>query len=146
MPVLSVTRLRLRSWRFFPSFVLYTLRSTRQVEKASGLLGGWLGGSGANAYWTVTLWRDEAAMKAFRDTDAHKAAMPKLLDWCDESAMARVEQPGDELPDGTQALQLLSQRGRVSKVRNPTAKHAAGQSVPDGRAPRPGRRLRPVAV
>ena len=146
MPVLSITRLRLRSWRFFPSFIFYTLRSTRQAEKTAGLLGGWLGSSGASAYWTVTLWRDEAAMKTFRDREAHKAAMPKLLDWCDEAAMARIEQAGHELPDGDRAFRVLAQKGRISKVRNPTAEHAAGQTVPDGRAPRPGRRLTAAAV
>lgn len=146
MPVLSITRLRLRSWRYFPAFALYSLRSARQAEKTGGFIGGWLGGSGANTYWTVTVWRDEAAMKAFRDHDVHKVAMPKLLNWCDEAAMARAEQPAHEAPSGDRAFQLLSQQGRISKVRNPSAEHAAGRTVPDGRAPRPGRRLTALAV
>jgi hypothetical protein len=146
MPVLSITRLRLRSWRFLPSFILYSIRSARQAERTPGFIGGWLGGGGANAYWTVTLWRDDAAMRVFRDFDMHKAVMPRLLNWCDEAAVVRLEQVGSELPEGTRAFELLSRQGRTSKVRHPTADHSAGRTVADGRAPRPGRRLTPAAV
>jgi Antibiotic biosynthesis monooxygenase len=146
MPVVSITRLRLRAWRFLPSFFLYSFRSARQAERTPGFLGGWLGGSGGNAYWTITVWRDEAAMKAFRDRDTHKAAMPKLLNWCDEASVARVERPEPELPDGDTVFQTLSRQGRTSKVRYPTAEHAAGKTVPDGRAPRIGKRLAPAAM
>lgn len=146
MPIVSITRLRVRAWRFLPSFFLYTLRSARQAERPTGFIGGWLGGSGGHAYWTVTAWRDEASMKVFRDRDIHKVAMPKLLNWCDEAAVARFDQPGLALPDGDQAFQTLSTRGRTSKVRNPTAEHSSGTTVPDGRAPRMGKRLAPASV
>ena len=144
MPTVSITRLRIRSWRFMPGFVLYTLRSARQIRRAPGFIGGWLGGSGDNAFWTITVWRDEAAMRGFRDKAAHKAAMPYLLHWGDEAAMARYEQSGEDLPDGSAAKTALVARGRTSKVRNPTEAHAAGKTVPDGRAPQVGRVLRPM--
>lgn len=146
MPVLSITRLRLRSWLFLPSFILYSMRSARQAERTPGFIGGWLGGSGSHAYWTVTAWRDEASMKAFRDRLEHKAAMPKLLNWCNEASVARLAQPEQELPDRDAVLQTLLQRGRTSKVAHPTAEHSAGRTVPDGRAPRVGRRLTPAPV
>ena len=146
MPVVSITRLRLRSWRFLPSFILYSMRSARQTSRTRGFLGGWLGGSGRKTYWTVTLWSDEAAMRAFRDHDAHRAAMPRLLGWCDEAAMARYETMRRELPDGKTALETLTTRGRTSKVRRPSADHAAGRTAPDGRPPKVGRRLPPAPV
>lgn len=146
MPVVSITRLRLRAWRFLPSFFLYSFRSARQAERTPGFVGGWLGGSGGNAYWTVTAWRDDASMKTFRDRNEHKAAMPKLLNWCDEASVARLEQTGTDVPDGEAVFQTLSRGGRTSKVRHPTAEHSAGRTVPDGRVPRVGRRLAPAAV
>lgn len=144
MPVVSVTRLRIRSWRFMPSFGLYTLRATRQAQRTPGFIGGWVGSSGHRAFWTVTVWRDEAAMRSYRDRAVHKAAMPRMLDWGDEAAMARYEQTGTESPNAAAALTDLASRGRTSKVRHPSEAHAAGKTVPDGRVPRVGRVLAPV--
>jgi hypothetical protein len=144
MPLVSVTRLRIRSWRYMLPFALYTLRATGQARKSTGFLGGWVGSSGNRAFWTVTVWTDEAAMKRYRDSGVHKAAMPKMLDWADEAAMARYEQPVAEPPDGAAAHAALLSRGRTSKVRHPTTAHTAGTTVPDGRAPLVGRVLRPI--
>ena len=144
MPIVSVTRLRIRSWRFMLPFAIYSLRSVSQARRAPGFLGGWLGQSKGRGFWTVTVWRDEASMKAFRDHDAHKVAMPKMLEWGDEGAMARYEQASDQPPSGPEARDALASRGRISKVRYPTADHAAGKTVPDGKAPFIGRTLRPV--
>lgn len=146
MAVVSITRLRLRSWRFLPSFVVYSFRAAKQTERTRGFLGGWLGGSGRNTYWTVTLWTDEGALRAFRDNDAHRIALPKLLIWCDEAAVARYETSSRELPDAKAVLDALTKRGRTSKVRWPSADHSAGRTAPDGRVPRAGRRLTPAPM
>ena len=144
MPVVSVTRLRIRSWRFMVPFAIYSLRSVHQARRATGFMGGWLGQSPGWGFWTVTVWSDEAAMKKYRDHDAHKAAMPKMLEWGDEGAMARYEQAGSQAPTPAEARDALAARGRTSKVRHATADHVAGKTVPDGRAPFIGRVLRPV--
>jgi hypothetical protein len=144
MPVVSVTRVRIRSWRYMIPFAIYSLRAVRQVRRAPGFLGGWLGQSRGWGMWTVTVWRDEAALKHYRDHDAHKVAMPKMLEWGDEGAMARYEQADANPPSPAAARDALASRGRTSKVRYPTADHVAGTTVPDGRAPFIGRVLRPV--
>jgi hypothetical protein len=141
---LSITRLRLRHWRYLPLFLIYTTASSRQARRTPGFVAGWLGASGSMTFWTTTVWRDDGAMKAFRDQSWHRAAMPKLLDWCNEAAVARVQQEGDGLPDGSGAYDTLLSRGRLSKVRHPSAAHAAGQLAADGRAPRAGQHLRPA--
>ena len=143
MPLVSITRLRIRSWRFLLPFAVYSQRSVAQARKSPGFLSGWVGSSGNRAFWTVTVWTDEAAMKRFRDTGVHKTSMPKMLDWADEGAMARYEQVETDPPTGPEAQAALSSRGRTSKVRNPTPDHVSGKTVPDGKPPYVGRTFTP---
>jgi hypothetical protein len=144
MPLISVTRLRLRSFFYLPKFIWYTLKSQRQAERSQGFLGGRLMRSKGNAFWTVTAWKDEAAMRAYRGTGAHMKAMPKLLDWCDEASVAHWEQAADELPTWAEAHRRMVAEGRMSKVKRPSEaqlekKIAAPKS--DGSE---GQQLRPV--
>lgn len=143
MAVVSITRLRVRSLRFLPGFIWYTWQSRRQLTRSPGFLAGSLSTGPALAFWTASAWMDEASMKRFRDTAWHKRAMPKLLDWCDEASVARWAQDSAALPDRNAMLERMMAIGRISKVRYPTAPHAAGHTAPDGRAPQPGLPLRP---
>jgi hypothetical protein len=145
MPIVSVTRLRVRSLRYLAGFVWYTYQSKRQLRRSPGFLGGSVATAPALTFWTTTAWSDEASMKRFRDTDWHKAAMPRLLNWCSEASLARWSQESAAIPDGAAMLERLKAGGRISKVRHPTAGHAAGQTVPDDRAPQPGLPIRPRA-
>ncbi len=144
MPLISVTRLRLRSVRYVPEFIWHTLASSRQVQRAPGFLGGLLAGDSSWGSWTITAWTDEAAMRAYRNGDAHRRAMPKLLHWCDEASVVHWRQDGPDLPDGAAALRRMVAEGRPSKVLHPSPEHAAGRIAPAGRVPRPGLRFRPV--
>jgi len=143
MAVVSLTRLRLRSWRFLPGFLLNSWASTRQLRRAPGFLGGLLATEGSLVFWTFTVWRDDNAIHAFREADAHRRAMPKLLEWCDEASVARFQQDGPDLPNCAVALTRMVSSGRISKVRYPSADHALGKIAPARREPQPGLRLRP---
>ena len=77
--LISVTRLRVRSFGYLPRFVRETLKATRQVEHSPSFLGGKLLRNAKNAFWTLTAWTDEAAMNAYRTGGAHRSVMPKLL-------------------------------------------------------------------
>jgi len=87
MVFISVTRLRVRSFIYLPQFLRDAFKSMRQVGRSSGFLGGRLLVNAKNVFWTMTAWKDEAAMNAYRTGGAHRTAMPKLLDWCDEAAV-----------------------------------------------------------
>ncbi len=137
MPVMSVTRLRVRSVRYLPAFVWYSFRSIQQLRGSPGFLGGMLASSPAWTFWTTTMWVDEASMKRFRDMDWHQRAMPMLLHWCNEASLARWTQDTVELPSALAMLERLQRGGRISKVRYPTSGQAAGQTAPDGRTPQP---------
>jgi quinol monooxygenase YgiN len=136
MPSVSITRLRVRKWRYLPSFVLWALRSARQARQAPGNLGVDLLRDRHNAFWTKTVWTDDAAMRAFMLSHPHKAAMPKLLDWCDEASLVRWTQDDASLPSWTDAHRWLEQNGRPSKVNHPSDAHRALKfPPPNGREP-----------
>ncbi len=121
MPLISVTRLRVRSWSYFPQFVWQSLKSARQAERSPGFLGGRLLRNPKNAFWTMTAWKDESAMSAFRGSGAHGSVMRKLLDWCDEAAVVHWIQEASELPSWQDAHRRMVKEGRPSKVNYPSA-------------------------
>lgn len=124
MAFVSITRLRLRSIRFLPAFALYTTLSGRQVRRAPGFARGSLLPDRNWTFWTMTLWDSEASMGAYMINGSHKAAMPHLLNWCDEASVVHWEQQQADLPAWTEADRRMRESGRVSKVRFPSAEHA----------------------
>lgn len=126
----SVTRLHLRSARFVPGFLYYTLRSLRQIRRSAGHVAREVHRDRHGAYWTLSVWRDEAAMRAFMLTGAHRRAMPKLLHWCDEAAVVHWEQAGNTLPTRRHAHQQMIALGRPSKVNHPSARQRAFEIPP----------------
>jgi hypothetical protein len=124
MIFVSLTRLRVRSFRFVPLFVLHTFRSVRQVKKAPGFQLGALLADRSWTFWTLTAWDTQQSMRRFMTAGAHSRAMPHLLDWCDEAAVAHWSQPETTLPSWTEADKRMREAGRASKVRNPSPDHA----------------------
>jgi hypothetical protein len=127
MALISVTRLRVRSIRYLLQFFWQALASTRQAERAPGFLGGRIMREAGNTFWTVTAWNDLAAMKAYRDAGAHRGAMPRLLDWCDEASVVHWDQESSQLPDWPEAYRRMVSEGRLSKVKQPSQAHIAKQ-------------------
>jgi hypothetical protein len=61
--VVSVTRFRLRSLRFLPFFTLHMNRTIAHTRKAEGFVAGAVRREAERAFWTMTVWRDEHAMR-----------------------------------------------------------------------------------
>jgi hypothetical protein len=120
----SVTRLRIRKLLYMLPFFLHNERVVKQTVRAPGYLGGSLFVDARRTFWTLTAWETKAAMMAYRNADAHRTAMPKLQQWCDEASVAHWEQE-DSLPMPTwpEAHKRMMEEGRKSKVRNPSADH-----------------------
>ena len=121
MTFVSVTRLRLRSVRFLPSFLWSNFFVNGQIVRAKGFLRGRLLVDKKLTFWTTTAWSDVPCMRSFRDSGAHKRAMPKLANWCSESTSVHWEQENDQLPDWKQAYDRLVREGRVIYVNNASA-------------------------
>lgn len=127
MVFVSLTRLRVRSLRFFPSFALHTWRTLRQVRQADGFIHGALLPDRRLTFWTLTAWESEARMRQYMLSGDHKLVMPRLMFWCDEASVAHWEQPDTTLPDWLEADRRMRQHGRASKVLHPGPRHAALQ-------------------
>ena len=64
MPFISVTRLKVRSLRYLPSFLWQTLKVASQARHSPGFLGGRILREANNVFWTVTAWEDEEAIRS----------------------------------------------------------------------------------
>ena len=126
MPLVAVTRLRIRSFRFLLPFAWRSWRSLRQAKRAPGNLGAEVRSIRGGAFWTLTLWQDESAMNAYRITRPHRDAMPKLLNWCDEASVVHWHQESAQIPSWPTAAQRMAESGRLSKVHHPSPDQQAG--------------------
>ena len=123
MPFVSITRLRVRFWRDVPGFLIQSFRSARQAKRATGNLAVSVLRDTHRAFWTHTVWRDEAAMRSFMRSGVHRRVMARLPDWCDEAALVHWVQDADEPPSWSEAHRRLQQEGRRSRVNHPSEAH-----------------------
>ena len=125
MALVSITRVHLRSRSArttLPLMWALTLM-VRQAARTPGFLGGQLARDANDVLWTVTLWDNEASMRAFRNGGAHRRGMPRISDWFDEAALVHWEQESAELPDWREIPRRLNDQGHFTKLRYPTAAH-----------------------
>jgi heme-degrading monooxygenase HmoA len=120
VPVVSITRLRVRSWRYVLPFIVFAFRVARQAKTAEGNLAVSLLRDARNTYWTRTVWTTECAMKTFMLAGPHRKAMRWLSEWCDEAAVVHWQQANDQQPDWSDAHRRLQMEGRRSKVNHPS--------------------------
>jgi heme-degrading monooxygenase HmoA len=76
MSLIGVTRLRVRSVRFLPSFAMHFLRTRRQVREAPGFQGGSLLADRRLAFWTMTAWDSRDSMRLYMTTACDNRASP----------------------------------------------------------------------
>jgi hypothetical protein len=123
--LVSVTRLRIRSITAYFQFLAKNEATVRQVVASPGFIRGKLLVDGFRTFWTTTVWRDEASMRAYRSSGAHGAVMSRLPGWCDEASVTHWTQDSDELPHWQEAHRRMSTQGRPSRVDHPSAAHQA---------------------
>src|SRR5215472_7774958 len=89
MPFVSITRLRVRSCRYVPGFLIQSLRAALQARGTAGSLAVSVLRDANRAFWTRTVWRDEAAMRVFMRSGVHRRVMARLPEWCEYSPNAK---------------------------------------------------------
>jgi hypothetical protein len=121
MPFVSITRLRVRRWRYLPQFLVQSIRAARQAKRAAGSLAVSILRDADRAFWTRTVWSDEAAMRSFMQSGVHRRVMARLPEWCNEAALVHWVQDDKEPPSWAEAHRRLELEGRRSRVNHPTA-------------------------
>ena len=144
MPLVSVTRLRPRRFWHLPLVLIDSLKVSREIRRADGFDGGYLAFGSGPSFWTVTVWRDLAAMRAFRNSGAHMAAMPTLLDRCDQASYAHWERTAPGVPTTDEVHRRLQADGKLSKVRRPSSEQARGIACPERNPPAERMGLKPA--
>ena len=142
----SVTRLRVRSVRYVPAFVWKTFLTHRQVGRALGFLGGRLLIDAGRTFWTLTVWENERAMKAFRGSEPHAKVMPRLMEWCDEASYAHWIPTGASVPSWPEAYEHLVDEGQLSRVAHPSPGHDARHFAKPRLRPLVGLDLKPARL
>jgi hypothetical protein len=123
MPVIVVTRLRLRDPAFLDDFFAAAVGALEQAKSAEGNLGADVLADANNVWWTVTSWRDRRLMNAFVGTEPHLSTMARIDGWCDEGTFADWEQASPDLPDWQTSYQRLIADGQMASLTHPSAAH-----------------------
>jgi quinol monooxygenase YgiN len=98
MPVMVVTRLRLRRPELLDDFFVASVAVIEQAKAASGSLGVDAMAENNDVWWTVSAWQDRAAMRAFVAAEPHHSVIPRVDEFCDEATFVDWEQDSAELP------------------------------------------------
>jgi hypothetical protein len=134
MVFVSVTRLRLRSAFYLLPFIWRSYWSAKQIKKAQGFIKGKTLMDRKLSFWTLSLWFDEADMREYRNSGAHKKAMPQLQHWCSEASVVNWQQENDTFPGWEECYRRMTEAGRASKVKRPSPEHAS-LGIPTPRYP-----------
>jgi len=123
MPVIVVTRLRLRDPAFFDEFFASAVAVVEQATKSAGNLGADVLAEANNTYWTRTAWQGRAAMDSFVGTEPHLHTMGRIDDWCDEAAFVDWEQPAAGPLDWQDGYRRLVADGQGTRLTHGTDAH-----------------------
>ena len=97
--VALLSYLPLKSYWRVPSFFLYTAQVVKQLASAQGLLGfSVLARPLSKRFWTLSAWKDEAALRAFVQHPPHVRLMAALAPHMDETKFVRWTVKGSQLP------------------------------------------------
>lgn len=130
MAFISITRLKVKSFLYIPKFMMANEASVKELVKIKGFLKGKELIDKNLTFWTLTMWTDDISMKEFRNSAPHRKAMQNLPTWCHEASYFHWTQADTDLPGWNIASERLISEGKLTKVRNPTARHLANAFPP----------------
>src|SRR5215472_13468305 len=129
MPVIVVTRLRLKDPALLDEFFVDAVAAIEQAQKAAGNLGADALADADNAWWSVSAWQGHDLMRAFVGSEPHRSILARLDHYCDEATFADWEQDSPDLPDWQTSWQHLTADGKVAELTDPSEANAT-RAVP----------------
>ncbi len=123
MPVIVVTRLRLRDPAFSDEFFASAVAVVEQATNSAGSLGADVLADANNTYWTRTAWQGRDLMDAFVGSEPHLSTMGRIDDWCDEATFVDWEQAGADLPGWQDGYGRLIASGNAASLTHATDAH-----------------------
>jgi quinol monooxygenase YgiN len=121
MPVIVVTRLRLKDPALLDEFFTDAVAAIEQAQKAEGNLGADALADANNAWWTVSAWQDRRLMQSFVNGQPHLGISARLDHYCDEATFVDWEQASPDLPDWQTNWRHLTADGKAAELTHPSA-------------------------
>jgi hypothetical protein len=116
MPVIVVTRLRLKDPALLDEFFTDGVAAIEQAQKSEGNLGTDALAEAHNAWWSVSAWQDRQLMQAFVNSQPHLGITARLDHYCDEATFVDWEQDGPGLPDWQTSWRHLTADGKAAEL------------------------------
>jgi quinol monooxygenase YgiN len=138
MPVIVVTRLRLKDPALLDEFFTAALAAIEQAQKSAGNLGTDALADADNAWWSVSSWQDQAPMLDFVRSEPHLSISKRLDHFCDEATFVDWEQASPDLPDWQTSWRHITADGQVADLTQPSAANANRAFPPPIEAPSGG--------
>jgi hypothetical protein len=121
MPVIVVTRLRLRDPALLDEFFTDAVAAIEQAMKSEGNLGADALADANNAWWSVTAWQERHLMQAYVDSEPHLGISARLDHFCDEATFVDWEQDSAALPDWRTNWRHLTADGKAATLTHASA-------------------------
>ena len=121
MPIIVVTRLRLRDPQLLDEFFTDAVAAIEQAMKSEGNLGADALADANNAWWSVSAWQERRLMQAYVGSEPHQAISTRLDHYCDEATFVDWEQASPDLPDWPTSYQHIVADGTSANLLHPSA-------------------------
>ena len=120
MPVIVVTRLRLRDPALLDEFFTNAVAAIGQAMKSDGNLGTDALTDANNAWWSVSAWQERRQMQAYVDSEPHLGISARLDHFCDEATFVDWEQASPALPDWQTSWRHLTADSKAAELTHPS--------------------------
>jgi hypothetical protein len=120
MPVIVVTRLRLKDPALLNEFFADAVAAIEQAQKSEGNLGADALADANNAWWSVSAWQGHGPMRAYVSSQPHRTITTRLDHYCDEATFVDWEQASPELPDWQTSWRHLTADGKAAELTHPS--------------------------
>ena len=123
MSVLSITRLRLKSYGYLAQFLIHNEKILDQIRKSEGFIKGKELAAFDLSMWTCTLWKSDGLLRSFYLNGAHQKVMLNIDRWSSEAATVHQDADCLDLPSCRQMVNSLEKNGHFTKLTDPSENH-----------------------